>query len=176
MSNHSMKPLFLLVIMILHYMTEQFCPLNCSRNLPYICVSNSLSSPSLEKTIREEIKSRFSVCYFDLETNMSFKVNLDSSAFPLELDRPTIVVALLECEDDTDFYENLQPARKAWNIYGKHEILVSKALPSPHLESAVLLDSFASTGINGNPKVLSPPNTPRAEEFPSLSPNWSAEY
>uniref|UniRef100_A0A1I7WC97 7TM_GPCR_Srx domain-containing protein n=1 Tax=Heterorhabditis bacteriophora TaxID=37862 RepID=A0A1I7WC97_HETBA len=47
---------------------------------------------------------------------------------------------------------------------------------SPHLKSTVLLDSSASTGINGNPKALSPVNTPRAEELPSLSSKWFAEY
>uniref|UniRef100_A0A1I7XJ77 L27 domain-containing protein n=1 Tax=Heterorhabditis bacteriophora TaxID=37862 RepID=A0A1I7XJ77_HETBA len=49
------------------------------------------------------------------------------------------------------------------------EINESIFAPQPHLESAVLLDSFASTGINGNPKAPSPLNTPRAEELPSPS-------
>uniref|UniRef100_A0A1I7WYI0 Armadillo/beta-catenin-like repeat protein n=1 Tax=Heterorhabditis bacteriophora TaxID=37862 RepID=A0A1I7WYI0_HETBA len=41
--------------------------------------------------------------------------------------------------------------------------------PEPHLESAVPLDSSASTRINGNPKVPSPLNTSRVGEHPNLS-------
>uniref|UniRef100_A0A1I7WDX6 Uncharacterized protein n=1 Tax=Heterorhabditis bacteriophora TaxID=37862 RepID=A0A1I7WDX6_HETBA len=46
----------------------------------------------------------------------------------------------------------------------------------PHLESADQLNSSASTGISGNPNAPSPVNTPHAEELPSLSSKWSAEY
>uniref|UniRef100_A0A1I7WH48 Ovule protein n=1 Tax=Heterorhabditis bacteriophora TaxID=37862 RepID=A0A1I7WH48_HETBA len=44
-----------------------------------------------------------------------------------------------------------------------------KIFSLPHLQSVVLLDSFASTGINGNPKVPSLQN-----DLPtSLSRKWS---
>uniref|UniRef100_A0A1I7XEY9 PAP-associated domain-containing protein n=1 Tax=Heterorhabditis bacteriophora TaxID=37862 RepID=A0A1I7XEY9_HETBA len=55
---------------------------------------------------------------------------------------------------------------------------ISQSQPrcKPHLEIAVLLDSSASTEINGNPKASSPVNTPRAEELPSPSSKWAAEH
>uniref|UniRef100_A0A1I7XS59 Mediator of RNA polymerase II transcription subunit 24 n=1 Tax=Heterorhabditis bacteriophora TaxID=37862 RepID=A0A1I7XS59_HETBA len=45
----------------------------------------------------------------------------------------------------------------------------------PHLESAVPLDSSASTGINGNPKAPNPVNTPRAEKLSSQNSNWATD-
>uniref|UniRef100_A0A1I7XQ34 Lig_chan-Glu_bd domain-containing protein n=1 Tax=Heterorhabditis bacteriophora TaxID=37862 RepID=A0A1I7XQ34_HETBA len=44
---------------------------------------------------------------------------------------------------------------------------IIKIFSLPHLESAVLLDSSASTGINGNPKASSPVNTSREGELPN---------
>ncbi|CAJ0609580.1 unnamed protein product [Cylicocyclus nassatus] len=88
------------------------CSFNCSNGLSYLCISDSIASPYLEKVLRDQIKHRFAVCHYDVETGMSYKVNLDSSASQLELERPTIFVSVLECDDEFHWYDGFPVYRR----------------------------------------------------------------
>ncbi|ETN86144.1 hypothetical protein NECAME_16459 [Necator americanus] len=134
------------------------CSFNCSSGLSYLCISDSINSPHFEKVLRDLIKHRFAVCHFDVETGLSYRMNLDSSATQLELDRPTIFVSVLECEDKFHWYDGFPTYR-----------------PSSVNEGTCRNDYSLFLVLNNNtmtPYLLQLPPQ-RISTFPSIQLPWS---
>ncbi|EYB84435.1 hypothetical protein Y032_0316g2284 [Ancylostoma ceylanicum] len=99
----------LLLLCVILPVVNCLCSFNCSNSLSYLCISDTINSPHLEKVLREQIKHRFAVCHFDVDTGISYKVNLDSSATQLSRHDSAVTESVFlekDCIEPLRYWDN----------------------------------------------------------------------